>query len=794
MAIRIKGNIIIPDVVGNSTTSGIISVGINAIGSLTTGTHDVAIGLNSLASNTFGSQNIAIGSNSLVAVTTGNNNIGIGYNAGVAIVDGSNNTVIGNLTVNTSTNDTVLIGAGSTERIKVDSSGLYINGEFFTGGGGLGLSGYSGVSGTSGFSGYSGVSGTSGFSGAVGVSGTSGFSGAAGVSGTSGVSGFSGVSGYSGVSGFSGVSGYSGISGTSGVSGFSGVSGYSGISGFSGKAGPSNVINATNQTSGSYYIVGVSDTGTDQTASASKTAPLYFDASIGKIYGVISTATNLDSGAAGSIPYQTAAGSTSFLPLTSTLYSVLAANTTGPQYIAQVQAKNGIASSTQATGQSLVITSGGVGVTGGSYFANDVGVGGNQVIGNTLQVLSTDSNTGTNTSNALYVAGGAWVSKNLTVEGDTAFKGQVVFQATATFAASTITVFTDNLVEIHTNGSPHTPWTVDDGKDVGHIYHYYNASADRTGFLGLANDTKYLEWYNDGSEVDGVFTGSSYGTFKTGAVRLVSGAAATNTQSGDLQVVGGVGIGGNIHVGGVAYFGPTPSIVNLTNPLGVFTANQNDYVQVQIQNLNTGSNASSDFIATADNGTDGNYYIDVGINNSGYDTSTWTMSGANDGYLYVNSGNLTVGTDTAGKTLKVHIGGTMAENVVATFNANGTDAMSSATGTLVVSGGVGIGGNVNVGGSITFANGVYANSTQVIDSSGNWVGPAINSVVSVSETAPVSPTSGNLWWNSSTSSGVLKIYYTDANTSQWVDAVPMSASGSSGSAGGFEQQFLLMGA
>jgi hypothetical protein len=757
MAIRIKGSIIIPDVVGENTSSGITSIGINAIKSLTTGTHDVAVGLNALTSNTVGSQNIAIGSNSLSAVVAGNNNIGIGYNAGNLIVNGSNNTVIGNLTPSSSTNDTVLIGAGSTERIKVDSSGLYINGVIFAGG--LGQSGYSGVSG---YSGYGGLSGYSGYSG------------------------FSGTSGANGLSGYSGVSGYSG---------FSGTSGFGGLSGYSGKAGPSNVINATNQTTGNYYVVGVADTGSDQTASASKTAPLYFDASIGKIFGVISTATNLESGTAGSIPYQSAAGSTNFLTLSSTLYSVLAADTTGPQYITQVQAKNGIASATQATGQSLVVTGGGIGVTGSSYFANDVGISGNQVVGNTLQVLSTSSNTGTNTSNALYVAGGAWVSKDFVVEGNTTFKGQVVIQATATFAASTVTIYTDNLIEIHSNGSPHAGWTVDDGKDVGHIYHYYNASADRTGFLGLANDTKYLEWYNDGTEVGGVFTGTSYGTFKTGDIKLVSGTAATSTQTGDLQVVGGVGIGGDMHVGGVAYFGPTPSIVGLANPLGVFTADQNNYVQVQIQNLSTGSNASSDFIATADNGTDGDHYIDVGINNGGYSTSTWTMSGANDGYLYVNSGDLTVGTDTAGKKLKVHIGGTLADNVVATFNAKNTDATTSATGTLVVAGGVGVGGNARIGGNVTFETGLYANATQIIDSSGNWVGPAISSVVSVSETAPSLPVSGNLWWNSSTSSGVLKIYYVDANTGQWVDAVPMSASsGSTSSAGGFEQQFLLMGA
>jgi hypothetical protein len=48
--------------------------------------------------------------------------------------------------------------------------------------------------------------------------------------------------------------------------------------------------------------------------------------------------------------------------------------------------------------------------------------------------------------------------------------------------------------------------------------------------------------------------------------------------------------------------------------------------------------------------------------------------------------------------------------------------------------------------------------------------------IATSETAPSSPSNGNLWWDSS--SGVLKIYYTDINSSQWVDAT--AGGGSSG--------------
>ncbi len=51
--------------------------------------------------------------------------------------------------------------------------------------------------------------------------------------------------------------------------------------------------------------------------------------------------------------------------------------------------------------------------------------------------------------------------------------------------------------------------------------------------------------------------------------------------------------------------------------------------------------------------------------------------------------------------------------------------------------------------------------------------------VTVNDNAPTSPTSGDLWWNSN--SGQLKIYFTDADSSAWVDAA--GGGGGSGGAG-----------
>ena len=141
-----------------------------------------------------------------------------------------------------------------------------------------------------------------------------------------------------------------------------------------------------------------------------------------------------------------------------------------------------------------------------------------------------------------------------------------------------------------------------------------------------------------------------------------------NNNTGNINVntfltVGLNNNGGSIYIGNSAVtFGNV--VVN-----GVGLANS--YVQLNIQNIDSvGKLNSADFIATAPDGTDGSKYIDMGINGNNWSSSSWTVSGADDGYLYVNTGNLTVGTDTPGTTVKVHVGGTLAGNVVTTFNSS----------------------------------------------------------------------------------------------------------------------------
>lgn len=89
----------------------------------------------------------------------------------------------------------------------------------------------------------------------------------------------------------------------------------------------------------------------------------------------------------------------------------------------------------------------------------------------------------------------------------------------------------------------------------------------------------------------------------------------------------------------------------------------NGWIQFNIQNLSNLESASADICITADNGTETENYLDLGLNNSGYDDEEWTVADALDAYLYSQSSNFCFGTATVGKNLNFFTGGTLIENI-----------------------------------------------------------------------------------------------------------------------------------
>ena len=154
----------------------------------------------------------------------------------------------------------------------------------------------------------------------------------------------------------------------------------------------------------------------------------------------------------------------------------------------------------------------------------------------------------------------------------------------------------------------------------------------------------------------------------------------------------------------------------------------------------------------------------VQVTTSTTGTGTLTLGSAVTGFqdfTVIGDGNTTYYTITNGSAWEVGIG---------TYTASGTTL--ARTTTLSNSNGdtspISLSGDSNV--FVTYPAEKSLNTADI----SNKIQPA----VSVSTTAPVSPTAGDLWWNSE--AGSLLIYYTDANGSQWVDASSTGADGADG--------------
>jgi hypothetical protein len=133
---------------------------------------------------------------------------------------------------------------------------------------------------------------------------------------------------------------------------------------------------------------------------------------------------------------------------------------------------------------------------------------------------------------------------------------------------------------------------------------------------------------------------------------------------------------GTLKVLNQARFGYVNQDLTLANAYIQVDSNTNNFSQIAIVNHNTGTNASADIVATNDIGDDNNHFIDMGINSSVFSTSSWTVNGANDGYLYVNKGSLAIGTDTPGKDIQFFTGGVDSTNIVASMDSTGLNVDS----------------------------------------------------------------------------------------------------------------------
>ena len=279
----------------------------------------------------------------------------------------------------------------------------------------------------------------------------------------------------------------------------------------------------------------------------------------------------------------------------------------------------------------------------------------------------------------------------------------------------------------------------------------------------------------------------STGAFTTltssGVTQVTNTTTATSVGTGAFRVSGGASVSGNLWVGGnINIVGNT---FTLTGNSGVFygdvngfgalyagvtgytalpqtvfqvSADVNNYAQVNFENLNTGADASTDWVATAGNGADLNHYINMGITSPNWDgtqeNSLKTAVKGNDGYLYVQGdaatgGNLVIGASTPNRTVSVIVGGNTASNVTAVYRAPGTTATSTVTGAVTVTGGMGLTGNLWIGGGTIAANTTTMDVFNTTSSTVNAFGAATTLTLGAT-TGTASIRNANIWVQNAT--------------------------------------------
>lgn len=105
----------------------------------------------------------------------------------------------------------------------------------------------------------------------------------------------------------------------------------------------------------------------------------------------------------------------------------------------------------------------------------------------------------------------------------------------------------------------------------------------------------------------------------------------------------------------------------------------NDSYRVNIRNISNGVSASTNFIATTDNGNDLGGYVRLGINSSTY-TRTDEIGGALDAYLFTTGSDLLIGTLSPDKRIILFTGpGNATNNARVYIDATGSVAINTST-------------------------------------------------------------------------------------------------------------------
>ena len=142
----------------------------------------------------------------------------------------------------------------------------------------------------------------------------------------------------------------------------------------------------------------------------------------------------------------------------------------------------------------------------------------------------------------------------------------------------------------------------------------------------------------------------------TGNVSVIGNVSFPNINVTTTAIVSKLNSAGNIHVTGGNLTVSTDATAvafvtsgGLTNSLLTVSKSANAFIQTAMTNRSSGTSASTDFIAYANNGTNTQGFIDMGIASSGFNDPAYGITKAGDGYIFVSApagtgGNLVLAT------------------------------------------------------------------------------------------------------------------------------------------------------
>jgi hypothetical protein len=178
---------------------------------------------------------------------------------------------------------------------------------------------------------------------------------------------------------------------------------------------------------------------------------------------------------------------------------------------------------------------------------------------NQIITFANNANSNASTEGSVIVVGGVGIGRNLSVGGNAAIYGNLQVFGTQTYIDSTVSYLTDPIIELG-GGPDATPILVNDGFDRGLLFHYNTSSTlagTNNAFLGMDNATRTLIFKTNIlpgvpflPNTNGFKNLGDYGGAIFGGLLLTSTTPSNATNSGALVVGGGIGADGNLNISG----------------------------------------------------------------------------------------------------------------------------------------------------------------------------------------------------------------------------------------------------